>query len=161
MRLNQDMSLGYTRIGAHRADINVKIHSQNNQGQTIHEQATHILSRGEKKLLITALKLSQLKLMCHAIDKIPMQTAHPPVALIDDLDAELDEDAIEILLKTVFSLPCQAIITSLNVQTHQKILALKSDGFMATSAPNQRTAEDLSYKMFHVEQGKFQECNIS
>ena len=48
MRLNQDMSLGYTRIGAHRADINVKIHSQNNQGQTIHEQATHILSRGEK-----------------------------------------------------------------------------------------------------------------
>lgn len=161
MRLNQDISLGYTRIGAHRADINVKIHSRNDQGQTIHEQATHILSRGEKKLLITALKLSQLKLMCHAIDKIPMQTAHPPVVLIDDLDAELDEDAIEILLKTVFSLPCQVIITSLNVQTHQKILALKSDGFMATSAPNQCTAEDLSYKMFHVEQGKFQECNIS
>lgn len=120
MRLNQDMSLGYTRIGAHRADINVKIHSQNNQGQTIHEQATHILSRGEKKLLITALKLSQLKLMCHAIDKIPMQTAHPPVVLIDDLDAELDEDAIEILLKTVFSLPTKRLSPALMYRRTKK-----------------------------------------
>ena len=156
-RLNQDIDLGYTRIGAHRADVNVKIHFQNDQGQKIREQATHILSRGEKKLLITALKLSQLKLMCHAFQEISVQTAHPPVVLIDDLDAELDDDAIEILLKTVLSLPCQVIITSLNAQTHQKILVLKPDISTATSVSSQPNTEDLSYKMFHVEQGEFQE----
>lgn len=105
-RLPLDIELGYTRIGAHRADIAIHLTYHTAFG-TKKEQAVHILSRGEKKLLIIALKLAQLAVICQQSDK-------PPLVLIDDIGAELDKKALAILFKTLFALPCQLFITSLD-----------------------------------------------
>lgn len=147
-RIDQDVDLGYTRVGAHRADVAVLFKSINEEGLKIREQATHILSRGEKKLLITALKLSQLQLICETI-RLSQSDAKPPVVLIDDIDAELDDAAMQILLQTALSLPCQLIITSLNTDTHQKILNILD------SLPLQMGGDMAAYQMFHVKQGQF------
>ncbi len=116
-RLEADIELGYTRIGAHRADIAVGIKLTPTDGQRRHEHAINVLSRGEKKLLITALRLSQLPLVCHA--QAPSQSL--PAVLIDDIDAELDAHAIEILITQLTRLPCQLFITSLNLETAKRL----------------------------------------
>lgn len=101
-RLASDIELGYTRIGAHRADIGFVLDFFGKK-----ESALHILSRGEKKLLITALKLSQLATVCkHSQVK--------PLVLIDDIAAELDDVALNRLLTELLKLPCQLFITSLD-----------------------------------------------
>lgn len=160
-RLAQDLQLGYTRIGSHRADIHVhwrsnsltkvdqlqntvdKETSTNSNSDVytdkvsklpvIKEQAANVLSRGEKKLLITALRLSQLPLLLNdanqvlsldnvfksSIDdiskrsEITTQRQATPVVLLDDITAELDDKALDILLATLSALPCQVFITSL------------------------------------------------
>ena len=135
-RLEQDLQLGYTRIGNHRADIhvhwrsNVSTASDDKIANTIFksdtnlkipvlkEQAANVLSRGEKKLLITALRLSQLPLLLNTekTSNLPNHGAHnqvTPVVLLDDITAELDNRAIEILLSTLSQLPCQVFMTSL------------------------------------------------
>ena len=161
-RLAQDLQLGYTRIGSHRADVHVHWRS-NSMAQVKHpqnmaysetisssdndvsrdkdsklpvikEQAANVLSRGEKKLLITALRLSQLPLLFN--DESHLSLANPisatnaapnslallnttkklkptPVVLLDDITAELDDRALDILLVTLSTLPCQVFITSL------------------------------------------------
>lgn len=150
-RLEQDLQLGYTRIGNHRADVHVHWRSNdlpqpaNNEADssaiaasttiekadtaaklpTIKEQAANVLSRGEKKLLITALRLSQLPLLLNdekvlfTEDKENRSLSHnvkaraTPVVLLDDITAELDDRAIKILLTTLAQLPCQVFMTSL------------------------------------------------
>ncbi|KRU21955.1 DNA replication/repair protein RecF [Psychrobacter pocilloporae] len=136
-RLEQDLQLGYTRIGNHRADIHVHWRSDNtidNQPTNkkvsssdpetpsklpaLKEQAANVLSRGEKKLLITALRLSQLPLLLNdnkdsgSFDNSSTSRA-TPVVLLDDITAELDDRAIGILLSTLAQLPCQVFMTSL------------------------------------------------
>ncbi|MCG3877942.1 DNA replication and repair protein RecF [Psychrobacter sp. Ps6] len=142
-RLEQDLQLGYTRIGNHRADIHVHWRSDNtlrsddvvdsqatntntaSSGHevnaklpTLKEQAANVLSRGEKKLLITALRLSQLPLLLNdnkdsgSFDNSSTSRA-TPVVLLDDITAELDDRAIGILLSTLAQLPCQVFMTSL------------------------------------------------
>ena len=161
-RLEQDLQLGYTRIGNHRADVHVHWHSDdsveiNNEPAstapkndvsaklpTLKEQAANVLSRGEKKLLITALRLSQLPLLLNAEQSIDSQrdgfnTRATPVVLLDDITAELDSRAIEILLSTLSQLPCQVFMSSLT----DDIVPLIKDLW---SNPN----------MFHVKQGNIQ-----
>lgn len=156
-RLLQDIELGYTRIGAHRADISIVLKYINQQGKKIKEQATHILSRGEKKLLIVALKLSQLMLVCQLIEQGQCQV-NPPLVLIDDIDAELDDDAIDILLDVILPLPCQLIVSSLHQSITQKIQQKLKD---ATSVVkfNSTNTSLTAYKMFYVEQGQFKELS--
>ncbi len=159
-RLEQDLQLGYTRIGNHRADIhvhwrsNVSTASDDKIANTIFksdtnlkipvlkEQAANVLSRGEKKLLITALRLSQLPLLLNTekTSNLPNHGAHnqvTPVVLLDDITAELDNRAIEILLSTLSQLPCQVFMTSLT----DEILPLVHQYW---SEPN----------TFHVKQGQ-------
>ncbi len=154
-RLEQDLHLGYTRIGSHRADIHVHWRSQSSLSQVndtcassfedgksdadheinladnnteiatvstklpvIKEQAANVLSRGEKKLLITALRLSQLPLLLDSqttknISVERDQRQVTPVVLLDDITAELDTRAVDILLSTLATLPCQVFMTSL------------------------------------------------
>ncbi|MDO4427415.1 MAG: DNA replication and repair protein RecF [Moraxella sp.] len=107
-RLAQDIELGYTRVGVHRADLTISLKSPLDNGKTHKEQAVNVLSRGEKKLLITALKLSSLMEVC------TQTTDSTPLVLIDDIDSELDENATMLLLKTLLGLPCQLFISSLN-----------------------------------------------
>ena len=135
-RLEQDLQLGYTRIGNHRSDIHVHWRSNevaeynkefssvmiddgiNGKLPVLKEQAANVLSRGEKKLLITALRLSQLPLLLNATEDtdLSVSASQPritPVVLLDDITAELDNRAIEILLSTLSQLPCQVFMTSL------------------------------------------------
>ena len=160
-RLEQDLQLGYTRIGNHRADIHVHWRSDNtidNQPANekvsssdhetpsklpaLKEQAANVLSRGEKKLLITALRLSQLPLLLNDNEKSPAFDSHStsrvtPVVLLDDITAELDDRAIKILLSTLAMLPCQVFMTSLT----DDIVPLVNELWSAPS-------------LFHVKQGQ-------
>ncbi|WP_201547544.1 DNA replication/repair protein RecF [Psychrobacter sp. Pi2-1] len=160
-RLEQDLQLGYTRIGNHRADIHVhwcsnepisdqttdartaaSVHSVQTKLPTLKEQAANVLSRGEKKLLITALRLSQLPLLLNDEERSnslndDLSSRATPVVLLDDITAELDDRAIEILLSTLAQLPCQVFMTSLT----DDILPLVNELW---SQP----------KTFHVKQGE-------
>jgi len=160
-RLEQDLQLGYTRIGNHRADIHVhwrsddstsdqttdartavSAHSIQSKLPTLKEQAANVLSRGEKKLLITALRLSQLPLLLNDGERSDslnddLSSRATPVVLLDDITAELDNRAIGILLSTLAKLPCQVFMTSLK----DDILPLVNELW---SQPN----------VFHVKQGR-------
>ncbi len=134
-RLGADIELGYTRVGAHRADVMVMLRQPHGARQ-IKSQAADVLSRGEKKLLIIALKLAQLQVMCeHHRTK--------PVVLMDDIDAELDEQAMKMLLEVLLSLPCQLMITSLQDSTADKI---------AQRIKSISPTKDI--KKFHVKHGE-------
>lgn len=146
-RLLQDLQLGYTRIGSHRADVHVhwrsedmmqpveqsyvqsktdaKLQPIDNGGKNdtatklpvLKEQAANVLSRGEKKLLITALRLSQLPMLSDKSDEEQLNritSKATPVVLLDDITAELDDRAVDILLVTLSKLPCQVFMTSLS-----------------------------------------------
>ena len=159
-RLEQDLQLGYTRIGNHRADIHVhwrstgsiqadneNINASLSADSTaklpvLKEQAANILSRGEKKLLITALRLSQLPLLLNVKSNSELSSSDAklnatPVVLLDDITAELDERAIEILLATLAQLPCQVFMSSLT----DSILSMIKEYW---SEP----------KVFHMKQGE-------
>ena len=167
-RLEQDLQLGYTRIGNHRADIHVHWRSSEplvmHEGLTtkstkregtsvegdvhtklpiLKEQAANVLSRGEKKLLITALRLSQLPLLLNTEKGVNTPATDSkyratPVVLLDDITAELDDRAIEILLSTLAQLPCQVFMTSLTDDIVPLVNKLWSEP-----------------TMFHVKQGEF------
>jgi DNA replication and repair protein RecF len=70
-----DAAQGFTQVGPHRADLRF-----NADGAT----ASEVLSRGQMKLLLVALKLSQGQIIEEASKMTPLY-------LIDDLPAELDE----------------------------------------------------------------------
>lgn len=101
-RLAKDRELGYTRIGAHRADVRVMLGKR---------QAVDVLSRGEKKLLIVALKLASL-------------FATPSgMVMIDDIDAELDDTAMTRVLDALSALDVQVFLTSLSPKMIDKARA--------------------------------------
>ena len=154
-RLSQDCQMGYTRIGCHRADIQVLWqdtgsppsdieHPANNTSSPTHssgmikEQAVNVLSRGEKKLLISALRLSQLPVLNQHNQQLFADTKEMmPVVLLDDITAELDATAVSILLDTLSTIPCQLFITSLTADIQQLIAHYWQD-----------------YFLFHVKQGQ-------
>ena len=177
-RLAQDLQLGYTRMGSHRADVHVHwrldnvahhdsyahtdVNTDVNAASStdsadskikltgLKEQAANVLSRGEKKLLITALRLSQLPLLLNVensdIEKIDSaksgnisetEQRTKPVVLLDDITAELDDRALEVLLATLSRLPCQVFMTSLTADIVPLIHKYWSE-------PN----------MFHIKQGE-------
>lgn len=161
-RLKSDIKLGYTRVGSHRADIQVSwresdmdwqadwdMDDSDNNGDfeqlNAHHftsgyktSATNVLSRGEKKLLITSLKLSQLPLL-------PVNQpftgsdilTNKPIILLDDITSELDKKATEILLATLAKIPCQLFITSLT----QEITPIIQEYWQ-------------NFSLFHVKQGE-------
>ena len=133
-RLMADIELGYTRMGSHRADINVVLDlTHQDEAGHKHKQtlpATDMLSRGEKKLLVMALRLSQLPLL-NQVGKVPL-------VLIDDITAELDDDALRLLLNGLKQVNSQLFITSLSQDIVKNVQQIWQD----------------NVKLFHVEQGK-------
>ncbi|ELA09215.1 DNA replication and repair protein RecF [Moraxella macacae 0408225] len=107
-RWQSDKELGYTRLGCHRADVMVLLNLSHNH-RDAHKQtlpATDVLSRGEKKLLMMALRLSQLPLL--------QNVAKMPLVLIDDIGAELDKKALHTLLMGLKQVDSQLFISSLS-----------------------------------------------
>ncbi|CAD9197348.1 DNA replication/repair protein RecF [Acinetobacter bohemicus] len=119
----KDVDRCYTEYGPHRADLRLK---------TTLGHADVVLSRGQKKLLIMALKLSQIA-MLHACNK-------ETVVLLDDLTAELDLTAQRRLIERLSQLGSQVFITTLEHESVKKHL------------------HDLSifYQLFNVENGQVQ-----
>lgn len=129
-RLDMDKELGYTRMGCHRADINVMLKFVDESSHAHTLPATDMLSRGEKKLLMTAFRLSQLPLL-NAVDKVPL-------VLLDDITAELDDRALQILLNGLKQVNSQLFITSLSDDVVPMVQQIWQD----------------EVKLFHVKHGK-------
>ena len=115
---SRDIKFGFTSSGCHRADFD--LHSDG-------VLARDVLSRGQEKRLALALIISQILIISeHTNKKI--------ILLIDDLDAELDSESINLVFKHLKQLDIQLFISRL-----------------VPSIPEQ--LEDKQYKMFHVEHG--------
>ena len=94
----RDASRGITTVGAHRADIVVRL----DRGL-----ARETLSRGQQKLVAAAMTLSQLNLIRELTGTIP-------TLLLDDPAAELDRTRLAKFVDQVRQLRCQLIVTSLS-----------------------------------------------
>ncbi len=91
-----DMRRGFTHVGPHRADLQVKAGSV-----SAHEN----LSRGQQKLLVIAMLLAQAQLHSKYSEKAS-------VILIDDLKAELDDEHINRVIQLLEGLNAQLIFTA-------------------------------------------------
>jgi len=113
----RDLRLGITHVGPHRGDISIRV-----GGQLAKER----VSRGQQKLLASALILAQLQVQ---------ESLHPGrgALLLDDPAAELDGTRLSGLLAVVRGLSSQLFVTSLRPE-------LESLGEPGA--------------MFHVEQGQ-------
>lgn len=112
---------GLTLHGPHKADIRIKI------GRT---NASELLSRGQQKLVVTAMRIAQGALFAK-------QTARNCIYLVDDLPAELDESNRARVCEFLLSLGCQVFMTSIDRESLQKCWE-----------------PSTSIARFHVEHGK-------
>lgn len=92
-----DHDAQHTRVGPHRADLRILA-----QGIA----AQDALSRGQQKLLVLALLLAEAELW--------KSLGRAPVLLVDDLAAELDGTALEMVVETVQQLGLHALLTGLS-----------------------------------------------
>jgi DNA replication and repair protein RecF len=97
-RESSDREKGFTSLGPHRADIHFKI-----DGLDVKQ----ILSRGQQKVLIIVLLLSQARVLERACQK-------QPIFLLDDLESELDLNSLSKVCELLEHQKCQLFITSLN-----------------------------------------------
>ncbi|MDH5784309.1 MAG: DNA replication/repair protein RecF [Chromatiales bacterium] len=120
--LESDLKLKYTTVGPHRADLVIR----SNNGK-----ASELLSRGQQKLVVVALRLAQT---LHLFNL----TGRRPVFLIDDLAAELDPVHRELFINILHDVGSQIFI----------------------STPDQSLIETERWsesKVFHVEHGQVKE----
>ncbi|MFK8066856.1 MAG: DNA replication/repair protein RecF [Gammaproteobacteria bacterium] len=118
----KDFAAGYTRKGPHRSDLLIKTNDQ---------FAAQVLSRGQTKLLATALEITKILLLKQRVDK-------NVILLVDDLPAELDSERKECMIEMLSSVQTQQFITATEKNLLPKDLLEKA-------------------KLFHVEHGHFQE----
>ena len=115
--LDRDLQHGATQSGPHRADVKVSYNER---------QARKLVSRGQQKLLASAMVLGATQTAQAALGR-------PLLLLLDDPAAELDSESLERLMAAVAGLKCQVIATSLSRE--------------ALTFPQQPV-------LFHVEQGR-------
>lgn len=92
----KDKEQGFTQVGPQRADLRINLAGRN---------ACEVLSRGQQKLVVSALKLAQGQLLAEATQK-------RCVYLIDDLPAELDKQHREVFCQVLENQSSQVFITS-------------------------------------------------
>jgi len=95
--LARDRQQGSTQHGPHRSDLKVSYDER---------QARKLVSRGQQKLLASAMILA-------ATDTAQVALERPLLLLLDDPAAELDGDSLSRLLEAVAGLGCQVVATSL------------------------------------------------
>ncbi|GJM04727.1 MAG: DNA replication and repair protein RecF [marine bacterium B5-7] len=117
---NEDEKRGYTNLGPHRADISFNYEDYN--------VAKH-LSRGQTKLFSAALVSTQ-------VDKLK-ETGKAAIVLVDDLDAELDQDSSRKMLGLLLANNTQTFVSSL-------------------VRPEWADQKNEFNSMFHVKHGKIQ-----
>lgn len=121
--IERDKRVGYTQLGSHRADLLITVKGQN---------GADVLSRGQQKLLVCALKLAQGYVFS-------LITGRRCVYLVDDLPAELDEHHRSLLVRWLDTMKTQVFITGVE----REILI---GGW--------RDRPGVELKLFHVEQGR-------
>ncbi|NIV47801.1 MAG: DNA replication and repair protein RecF, partial [Gammaproteobacteria bacterium] len=97
----RDIQLGSTQAGPHRADLKL-IYDE--------RQARKLVSRGQQKLLASAMVLAAAETAQAALER-------PLLLLLDDPAAELDEASLARLMARVRNLGSQVIATSLHPET--------------------------------------------
>jgi DNA replication and repair protein RecF len=98
LALPRDRERGLTHVGPHRADLSIRVSGQ---------PARDRVSRGQQKLLASAMLLGQL-------DYDASRGSSVAALLVDDPAAELDGTSLERLLAEVLALPAQLFITALD-----------------------------------------------
>ncbi|WP_110669644.1 DNA replication/repair protein RecF [Salinicola halophilus] len=93
-----DRQMGFTQQGPQRADLRIRLGRH---------PAVEVLSRGQQKLVVSALKLAQGRLL-------EQWNARTCLYLIDDLPAELDGEHRQIFCRWLETLDCQVFITSVD-----------------------------------------------
>ncbi len=107
----QDLKYGATQNGPHRADVLVKV------GKS---PAIDVLSRGQQKVLVSALKIAQGSLYSKAIqDKC--------IYLVDDLPAELDQENRAKILQKLLDLDAQLFVTCVELDSVKSCLQNPSE----------------------------------
>ncbi|WP_444888990.1 DNA replication/repair protein RecF [Microbulbifer sp. DLAB2-AA] len=120
---DSDLSQGHTRTGPHRADLRFTVAG---------EPAHNVLSRGQQKMLVCAVRTAMAQLVCRHREK--------PVFLVDDLPAELDDHNQQVFAQWVGRCASQVLVTGID------------EGI--TSRPwRQLEAPWNCPKVFHVEHG--------
>lgn len=119
--LLRDQQVGHTQAGPQRADLRLRVGAYN---------AVDVLSRGQQKLVVCALKIAQGYL-------VNQSRTGECVYLVDDLPSELDEQHRHSLCGLLEDLNCQVFITCVDY----KILR----GCWRADTP---------VAMFHVEHGR-------
>lgn len=128
--LDRDKRQGYTHSGSHRADLKITVNGLD---------AAEVLSRGQQKLLVCALKIAQ----GYVFTRI---TGRKSIYLVDDLPAELDEKHRALLVHWLDTMDTQVFITGVESET---LLS------------SWRDKTEITPKMFHVEQGRVTEVSLS
>ncbi|QSP95573.1 DNA replication/repair protein RecF [Marinobacter salinisoli] len=119
---DQEVKMGHTLYGPNRADVRIKY-----QGRPVSET----FSRGQQKTLVILMKIAQGMVLAELGKQVTF--------LLDDINAELDDDHQAMLAQRLQALGCQVFITSIQRPDPDR---LWSHGV----APE--------YRMFHVEHGK-------
>ena len=96
--LERDLQMGATQAGPQRADLRVISDER---------QARKLVSRGQQKLLASAMILAATETAQAALER-------PLLLLLDDPAAELDADSVSRLMAAVAALGCQVVATSLD-----------------------------------------------
>jgi DNA replication and repair protein RecF len=119
----RDKRTGVTSIGSHRAELKLLIHGLD---------AADVLSRGQQKLLVCALKIAQGLLYQKLLGR-------ECIYLVDDLPAELDEQYRGLLARWLLEMRTQVFVTG-----------VEADILRSTW----QAADASEIKMFHVEHGE-------
>ena len=117
-RLELDMRMGFTSNGPQRAEVELLADGAN---------AEKTLSRGQQKMLVLALNLALAELQ-------GFRAGRKPVMLIDDLNAELDQENQDKVVGALVDLGVQVFLTSI--------------------AEPKESVQKLAGAMFHVEHGQ-------
>lgn len=123
-----DIRQGYTRLGPQRADLRITVNGQ---------LAAEMLSRGQQKLLVCALRIAQ----GYVFQQV---TGRQCLYLIDDLPSELDLAHQQLLAYWLDTLGSQVFVTGVE------------KGALISAWARQK---DTEQSVFHVEQGQISVIN--
>ncbi|KZN44314.1 DNA replication/repair protein RecF [Pseudoalteromonas luteoviolacea] len=121
-QLDRDLKLGYTSKGPHKADFSFKVHGHN---------VEEIMSRGQLKLLLYALKITQNNL-------IEQETDKQSILLIDDLPSELSSETLGSVAKLLANCNSQLFVSAISSESLTPVVELL----------------EKDIEMFHVEHGR-------
>ena len=124
--LSRDRQRGFTGRGPQRADLRMTANGT---------PVRYTLSRGEMKLCVVGLLLTQAMLLKRVTGRVP-------VLLVDELASDLDRDNRRRILDAILALEAQAFITSVDSYWPE-------------------LPGGVTRKVFHVEQGRVQDDTIS